>query len=133
MPRKSRTSKKHTMRRKHRGGYYGAVGAIAPGAMEWGRGSEMGDWAISSRGANAMYGRGRKGSKKNKAKKTRKMRGGNKFGAVSASYQGTGARGIADFVQTNTKYPPFGPAQLGAFNNAGAQPGSGHANFVKPN
>lgn len=126
-------SKKHTMRRrKHRGGYYGAVGAIAPGAMEWGRGSEMGDWAISNRGANAQYGRGRKRRGTN-SKKTRRMRGGNKFGAVSASYQGTGSRGIADYVQTNTKYPPFGPAQLGAFNNAGAQPGSGHASFVKPN
>jgi len=117
------------MRRKHKGGYYGATGAIAPGAMEWGRGSEMGDYAISSRGGNTQYGRGRKGGKK--SKKTRKMRGGNKFGAVSASYQGTGSRGIADFVQTNTKYPPFGGAQLGAFNNAGAQPGSGYGSFVK--
>jgi hypothetical protein len=130
MPRKSRTSKKHTLRRKHRGGYYSAVGAIAPGAMEWGRGSEMGDYAISSRGGNTQFGRGRK-SRKGKPKKTRKMRGGNKFGAVSASYQGTGARGIADYVPTNTKYPPFGPAQLGAFNNAGAQPGSGYGSFVK--
>jgi hypothetical protein len=59
------------------------------------------------------------------------MRGGGgvKYGAVSASFVGTGSRGIADRVGTNTKYPPFGGPAQGAFNNAGAQPGSGFGSF----
>jgi len=123
-----RKSKKHVRKtRKHRGGYYGAAGPIAPGAMEWARGSEMGDWAVSSRGGNAQYGAGRK----RKTRKTKRHRGGSRFGAVSASYQGTGSRGIADYVATNTKVPPFGGPAGGAFNNAGAQPGSGYGSFVK--
>lgn len=121
-----RHSKKHGRKtRKHRGGYYGAVGAIAPGAMQWGTGSEMGDWAVSSRGGNSQYGAGRK----RKGRKTR--RGGSRYGAVSASYQGTGSRGLANYLPTNTKVPPFGGPAGGAFNNAGAQPGSGYGSFVK--
>ena len=208
-----RHSKKHGRKtRKHRGGYYGAAGPIAPGAMQWASGSEMGDWAVSSRGGNAQYGSGRKRKTRRrggamartaaelkedlnqdpskatlenvlsdlkasekaevvdlarqmeeklnaelrdgetmddrvkkiisstryilamaggKRRKTRKHRGGSRFGAVAASYQGSGSRGMADFVATNTKVPPFGPAAGGAFNNAGAQPGSGYGSFVK--
>jgi hypothetical protein len=123
-----RHSKKHGRKtRKHRGGYYGAVGAIAPGAMQWGTGSEMGDWAVSSRGGNAQYGSGRK----RKGRKTRKHRGGMRFGVASASFQGSGSRGLADYVATNTKTPTFGGPAGGAFNNAGAQPGSGYGSFVK--
>lgn len=123
-------SKKHSVtRRKHRGGYYGAVGAIAPGAMQWGRGSEMGHWAVSSRGGNTQYGARRRKSRNGK-KKTRKQRGGNKFGGVSASFQGTGSRGIADFKPIVTR-DGTGAAAGGAFNNFGAQPGSGHASFVR--
>lgn len=134
-----------------RGGYYGASGAIAPGAMEWGRGSEMGDFAISTRGANAQYGaarkkrsastkRGGKGKKRSAStkrggRKTKRSasvkRGGSAYGAVAASYQGTGSRGIMDVVPVTTKYPPFGPAAGGAFNNAGAQPGSGFGSFIR--
>ena len=127
MPRKTRTSKKKT--RKVKGGYYGMSGAVAPGAPAWTRGSEMGDYAISSRGGNTQYGAKRHGRKGKKTQK--KKKGGSRFGAVSASYQGTGQRGMIDVVPTNTKFPPFGPAQQGAFNNAGAQPGSGYASFIK--
>lgn len=149
MPRK--THKRSASRKTMRGGYYGASGAIAPGAMEWGRGSEMGDFAISTRGANAQYGSSRKkrsasfkrGGKRTKrsasfkrgGKRTKRSasfkRGGGTFGAVSASYQGTGSRGIMDVVPVTTKYPPFGPAAGGAFNNAGAQPGSGFGSFIR--
>lgn len=161
------------MRRKHRGGYYGAVGAIAPGAMQWGRGSEMGNWAISSRGGNTQYGSGKRKSKKggvlvcengqdidkatgkctdgsspidqpdymggkrkrsmkNKKRKNKKrtMKGGNKFGGVSASFQGTGSRGIADYKPIITR-DGSGAAAGGAFNNFGAQPGSGYSSFVR--
>lgn len=143
MPRK--TQKRSASRKTMKGGYYGASGAIAPGAMEWGRGSEMGDFAISTRGANAQYGSSRKkrGGKRTKRSASKKRggkrgkrsasvkRGGSAYGAVSASYQGTGTRGIADVVPTTTKYPPFGPAAGGAFNNAGAQPGSGFGSFIR--
>jgi hypothetical protein len=71
----------------------------------------------------------RRRSKKSKGRRT--MRGGNKYGGVAASYTGTGERGIANYYPTNTNYPPFGGASQGAFNNAGAQPGSGFANFVR--
>lgn len=143
MPRK--TQKRSASRKTMKGGYYGASGAIAPGAMEWGRGSEMGDFAISTRGANAQYGASRKkrGGKRTKrsasmkrgGKRTKRSasvkRGGSAYGAVSASYQGTGSRGIIDVVPTTTKYPPFGSAAGGAFNNAGAQPGSGFGSFIR--
>jgi hypothetical protein len=136
MPRK--TQKHSASRKTLKGGYYGASGAIAPGAMEWGRGSEMGDFAISTRGANAQYGASRKkrsASKKRGGKRGKRSasvkRGGSRYGVVSASYQGTGSRGIMDVVPTTTKYPPFGPAAGGAFNNAGAQPGSGFGSFIR--
>ena len=123
--------KGHKTRKVKKGGFYGAAGAIAPGAMEWKSQSEMGDWAVSSRGGNTQYGRGRKG----KSKKTRKggkvKRGGSKFGAVSASYVGTGSRGLADVVPIDTKGAPPGSAAGGAFNNFGAQPGSGFGSFVR--
>jgi hypothetical protein len=127
---KRRHSKKTARRRTLKGGYYSFSGAVGTGAPSWTRHSEMGDWAVSNRGANAQYGSGRR-RKSMKGAKGKKHRGGSRFGAVSASYQGTGSRGIADYVPTNTKVPPFGPAPLGAFNNAGAQPGSGFGSFIK--
>ena len=121
-----KVSRKHSRKHTRRGGYYGATGVIAPGAIEWGRGSEMGDWAVSSRGQNAIYGSGRK------RRGTRRVkRGGDKYGAVSASYQGTGSRGLIDVAPTTTKYPTIGGPQYGAFNNHGAQPGSGFGSFVR--
>jgi hypothetical protein len=59
------------------------------------------------------------------ARRTRKLKGGGMFGATSASYQGTGARGVADFVAVDTKGPYVnGGAKGGAFNDYGAKPGS---------
>jgi len=167
-----KVSRKRTMR-KTKGGYYGMSGSIAPGAALWTRGSEMGDWAVSNRGANAQYGSGKKGKRRGgmlfckpdmsapgpdglcadgsepmsdtppggkrrmtkrktaKGKKgSRKHRGGGKFGGVSASFPGTGSRGIADRVPVETRVGS-GAASQGAFNNFGAQPGSGFGSFIK--
>jgi hypothetical protein len=141
-----KVSRKRTMR-KARGGYYGMNGAIAPGAANWTRGSEMGDWAVSNRGANAQYGSGKKrkggsghmvgGRKrstktrgKNVATRRRTQRGGNKYGGVSASFLGSGSRGLANHTAVSTRTGDSGPA-LGAFNNFGAQPGSGFGSFIK--
>jgi hypothetical protein len=109
-----------------KGGYYSFAGDLGhPGAANWKSESEMGSYAISSRGGNTQFGRGRK----RKGKKTRKAkRGGSKYGAVSASYQGTGARGIADVVGISPNKPGF--ATQGEFNNYGAQPGSGFGSFI---
>jgi hypothetical protein len=118
---------------------------IAPGAIEWGRGSEMGDWAISSRGANAIYGSGRKrrhtlrhvrrrqeemktcrlphqlyrqpalivaDTVSRKQTRRRRHRGGDKYGSVSASYQGTGSRGMIDVAPTTTRYPDSGRSSV---------------------
>jgi hypothetical protein len=111
--------------KKQRGGYYGAVGAIAPGAMQWGTASEMG--GVGTRGGNTQTaGRRRKSrklTKKSKLAKRRKMRGGNKYGGVSASFQGQGVAGMAQYNQTTSRGAP-GTAAQGAFNNFGAAPGS---------
>lgn len=126
-------SKKHRMtRRKLRGGFYGAKGAIpgAPGAMEWSRGSEMGPWSVGSRGGNTQYGARRRHSRKHRGKKTRKQRGGSRFGGVSASFQGSGVRGMADFKPIVTR-DGSGAAAGGAFNYHGTTPGSGFSSFVK--
>jgi len=127
-----KTQKRKTVRRKHRGGYYGASGAIAPGAMQWSAGSEMGQWAsdVSSRGGNGQvqYGRGRR--RKGKRSTRRKHRGGGKYGGVSASFQGSGERGIANYNPVITRGAPGG-AVGGAFNNYGAGPGSGDSSFVR--
>jgi hypothetical protein len=133
MPRKSksksRVSKKHTRRhRKHRGGFYGATGAIAPGAMEWGRGSEAGAYAsgLNDRGGNSFQlGAGKK---RRAGRKTR--RGGGKYGGVSASFEGQGERGLANVRGVVTR-DGSGAAAQGAFNNNGAQPGSGFGSFVR--
>jgi hypothetical protein len=122
-----------------KGGYYSFNGALATGAADWAQKSEYGPF-VAGRGANdssgtskpVTYGRGRRrktGSRKKHHRRRRTMRGGNKYGAVAASYTGTGERGMANYVQTSTKYPPFGGPQGGAFNNAGAQPGSGYRSF----
>jgi hypothetical protein len=115
--------------RKLRGGFYGAAGPIkgAPGAgMEWKSGSEMGP-SVAGRGGNATYGGRRRKSRKSTK---RRMRGGNKFGGVSASYQGTGTAGMADYKGIITRDGSGGAAK-GAFNNYGAGPGSGFGSFIK--
>ena len=128
MPRKSKTkskSKKHTRRhRKVRGGYYGASGAIAPGAMEWGRGSEAGAYAagLNDRGGNSFQlGAGKK-RRLSKRRRTRRHRGGGKFGGVSASFAGEGHRGLANFGGVVTR-DGSGAAANGEFNDKGAAPG----------
>lgn len=147
MHRKGHTKKHRLSSHKQRGGFYGASGAIAPGAMKWSAGSEMGDFAVG-RAGNAQYGAGKKRggahhmggrSKKQPTKKAsarrhgktrRSMRGGNKYGGVSASYRGSGTAGMADFKGIITRDGSGAPAE-GAFNNHGAQPGSGYGSFVK--
>lgn len=124
MPRKGH--KKTARRKAKKGGFYGAAGPIAPGAMQWKAGSEMGGFSLSSRGGNAIYGSGRR---RKSHKKTR--RGGSKFGVVSASFKGEGSRGMIDVSPVDTKGAPAGSAAGGAFNNFGAQPGSGYGSFVK--
>lgn len=131
MRRKGHTKKHRMTRRKQRGGYYGAAGQIegAPGAMKWSAGSEMGDFAVN-RAGNATYGAGRRRKHSKKTRRTRKHRGGGKFGGVSASFQGSGSAGMADYKGIITRDGTGSPAG-GAFNNYGAGPGSGGANFVK--
>jgi hypothetical protein len=119
--------------RKLRGGYYGATGAIAPGAMEWGRSSEMGDFvANSSRGGNnAILGAGRRRKSKKAGRRTRrKMRGGGKYGGVSASFGGEGVAGLANYHGVTSRDNPGVPTG-GKFNNYGAGPSSGFGSFVK--
>lgn len=129
MHRKGHKGRKTVKRsRKMRGGYYGASGAIAPGAMKWGTGSEMG--GVEGRAGNSSMMGGRRRKSRKATKKHRKMRGGNKFGGVSASYQGTGTAGMADYKGIITRDGSGSPAG-GAFNNHGAQPGSGYGSFVK--
>jgi len=119
MPHK-KSHKRKTVRRKQKSGFYGAVGAIAPGAMQWSAGSEKGGCAadMSGRGGNnsVQYGRGRRGSKKAKRSTRRKHRGGGKFGGVSASFAGTGSRGLADYTGVITR-TPVGSSSEGNFNN----------------
>ena len=119
MPHK-KSHKKRTGRKSRRtvkkGGYYGASGAIAPGAMKWTSGQET---------ATPPY--AKVGGKKRRASR-RKVRGGTRFESATAGYVGTGSRGVADYVDVGSTR---GASALGAFNNHGAQPGSGHASFIK--
>ena len=131
MPHK-KSVKRKTHRRKHRGGYYGASGAIAPGAMQWSAGSEMGGWAadVSSRAGNGgvQYGRGRK--RKGKRSTRRKLRGGGKFGGVSASFQGAGERGLANYGGVTTR-DQVGSAAGGAFNDSATPAYQGGTSYLR--
>jgi hypothetical protein len=135
-----RGSQKRKGRKTLRGGFYSFDGAVGTGAPSWGRGSEMGEFVVDKTGnigdmrrgsQPVQYGRGRRRGKKGRRTRRKTLRGGGgtKYGAVSASYTGTGERGVANYVGTNTKFPPFGGPAQGAFNNAGAQPGSGFGSF----
>jgi hypothetical protein len=115
----SKKSMKARKTRRQRGGYYGASGAIiegsgGPAGMRWGTETEVPAPAYAQGGA-----RRRRGKKSKKSTK-RKMRGGSKFGATYAGYQGTGSRGHIDVVGGTHK--PGAP-QLGRFNDFGAHPG----------
>lgn len=125
--RRRHTKKRGTRRRKMKGGFYSFQGGLAPGAASWGTGSEMGQFAVDKGGnignlnpGNVIqYGRGRK--RKSRGRKTRRrMRGGGKYGGVSASFQGSGSRGIIDVGGVNTRVPPLGGSAYGEFNDAAA-------------
>lgn len=73
--------------RKHRGGYYGASGAVAPGAMEWKASTEV----------PVTAGRRRKTRKS----RSRKHRGGGV--AILPSFKGTGVAGMADYPGATVK------------------------------
>lgn len=113
-----------TRRRKMKGGFYGAAGQIpgAPGAMQWNKGTEVAPPAYAKSG-----GRRRKSKK---STRRRKMRGGGTFGGVSASFQGSGSRGMANYAPIVTR-DGSGSAAGGAFNNHGVQPGGGFSSFLK--
>jgi hypothetical protein len=125
MPRRHTKKRKTRRQRKMRGGFYSFAGAVGPGAANYTRGSEMGQFAVD-KGGNIgnlnpqnviQYGRGRR---KSRGRKTRRMRGGGKYGGVSASFQGSGSRGMADYAGINTRGPELGEAANGAFNDKGA-------------
>jgi hypothetical protein len=121
MPRVPKGGRTKKVKKAKKGGYYSFAGEVAPGAANWKSESEMGSYAISSRGGNTQFGNGRKRKGKKGGKTHKKMRGGSRYGAVSASYQGTGARGIADVVGVSDNKPGF--ATQGQFNDNGAKPG----------
>jgi hypothetical protein len=95
----------------------------------------MADWAANSqRGQNAIVGSGRrktkKGKKGKKSRKTRRVkRGGGKYGGVSASFEGDGVAGMANYAGRTSRDNP-GVANLGKFNDNGAAPGSGFGSFI---
>ena len=93
--------------------------------MKWSTGSEMGPEVDGSRGGNSTVGGRRRKSRKSRkmTKRGRKMRGGNKFGGVSASFQGEGTAGMANYKGIITRDGSGSPAG-GAFNDHGAKPGS---------
>ena len=110
MPRKSyrrkssrKTLKRRTMKGK-RGGYYGFTGKVGPGAPQWDKGTEVEapDYA--------------KGGKRRR-RKTRK--GGMRFANTSYTFNGTGTRGMPNYVASGSTK---GPAAEGAFNDFGAKP-----------
>jgi len=130
MRRRSHKKRTHRRRRTMRGGFYGAAGAIAPGAMEWKAGSEYGPmvadragnttaWGLPKPGGLPKYGRGRKRGGRTLRKDPRKMmKGGGSYGSVRAEYRGDGNRGFANYSQGQAKTAP-GPNdyRLGAFND----------------
>ena len=130
-----KTGSRTRRRTRHRGGYYGATGAIAPGAMEWGRSSEMGDFVANSAraGNNAVLGAGRKrkGSKKSRKTRRRKMRGGEKYGVVSAGFLGDGVAGMQNYHAVTSNHNKNNTASLGAFNDMGAHSLKDNGNFIK--
>lgn len=105
MPHK-KSHKKSAGRKSRRtvkkGGYYGFDGKVGTGAPLWSTGVETKAPAYA-------------GGKRRKSRKTRRHRGGGSWGAVSASYQGSGIRGMPTYVPVSTKTGDGGPA-LGAFN-----------------
>uniref|UniRef100_A0A6C0JY90 Uncharacterized protein n=1 Tax=viral metagenome TaxID=1070528 RepID=A0A6C0JY90_9ZZZZ len=119
--------KRHLRKTKKvkKGGYYSFNGALGTGAPNWTHHSEMRD-GIESRAGNGM-----KAGRRRKHKKTRRMRGGMKWGTTAGSFVGTGSRGLADIVPTASGRTAPGDPNLGAFNNSGVQPGGGFKSFIR--
>ena len=124
MPHKKTSKLNKKTKRRHRGGYYGAGGPIldggqGPAGMEWGSKQEVP--TVEVNGVPIPVNLKTGGHKKRESKKSskRKMQGGTKFGGTFASYEGSGARGLAN-VSQGTHTP--GAPQLGRFNNFGAGP-----------
>ena len=110
-----------------KGGFYSFAGAVGTGAPNYTRHTEMQDPEVGTRGGNSQYFVGGK-RRKGKGKKTRKMKGGTYFGQAVAGFTGHGVgRGMGGFQDVSS---PQGKAAGGDFNNYGAQPGSGHSNFI---
>ena len=122
MPHPKGGRKARKTRKVKRGGYYGFSGALATGAPAWDRKSEMAS-EVAGRAGNTFGGR------RKKSKKTRKTkRGGGSFAQAVAGFTGQGtARGMGGHQDVSS---PAGKAQEGAFNNHGAQPGSGFGSFI---
>ena len=125
MPIKKSVKRNKKTKRRHRGGYYGASGAVVeggvgPAGMRWTGGEEVPTVEVGGAPIPVNLKGGRR-HKKRKGKKStkRRMRGGTKFGGTYASYEGSGSRGLAD-VKGGTHTP--GAPQLGRFNNVGAEP-----------
>ena len=125
MPIKKSVKRNKKTKRRHRGGYYGASGAVVeggvgPAGMKWTGGEEVPTVEVGGAPIPVNLKGGRR-HKKRKGKKStkRRMRGGTKFGGTYASYEGNGSRGLAD-VKGGTHTP--GAPQLGRFNNGGAEP-----------
>lgn len=122
MPHRKRSRKSLKKGRKtRRGGYYG-----------FNQGSPVGTGAASVTPGQEVptpaYAKG--GRRKSRRSTRRRVKGGTRFETASAGYVGTGSRGVADYVDVGSTR---GASALGAFNNHGAQPGSGGASFVKVN
>ena len=109
MPRKSyrkkssrKTLKRRTMKGK-RGGYYGFTGKVGTGAPQWDKGTEV---------EAPDYAKG--GKRRRKSRK-----GGMRFANTSYTFNGTGTRGMPNYVASGSMK---GPAAEGAFNDFGAKP-----------
>ena len=102
-------------RKTRRGGAYGFSGAVGTGAPLYTTSQEV------PTPSYAKGGRRRKSTR-------RRVKGGTRYETSSAGYVGTGSRGVADYVDVGSTR---GASAGGAFDNHGAQPGSGHASFVK--
>ena len=120
--------RRKTSKKPKKGGYYSFSGGIAPGAALWTPKSEMGPYAISNRGGNTQYGMGRRRKGKGKKKTRKTMRGGSKYGVVSAGFYGDGNRGLANVHGSSDNKPGF--ASMGGFNDNGAHSLANRSNFI---
>ena len=112
-----RRSRKGRKTMKKRGGSYGFSGAVGTGAPLYTTSQEV---------KTPSYA----GARRRKSRSRRRVKGGTRFETSSAGYVGTGSRGVADYVDVGSTR---GTSAMGAFNNYGAQPGSGGSSFIKVN